>query len=703
MSLRWGFALLVALLTGFLFSGLSHPPSGLAQEAADQRLLIFMGPPSFPAYQELARRYFFPAGQAAENILVLPIAAASNPVEIPAEERLQLLDAAGKQRGLIEQACNLRSTELAAPGACSAVVAPILTRADALDLANLNYFSPDLTQIILLDGSPSTAMQVIGGTAVEETLASAYHRGVNVIASGKSAALLTVAMLAGYNPGYDALTALDFAAVELWNNSERHGFIFGAPGAVIEPQAAIQGHLARLINAITQPAAPRLGIGLMDNASLAIQVARSLQASPAEHLILLIDAKTYQSANTVRYEGAQNTLSVRNLLLHLIEGGGFSYDLTENRFSQLMESPPAPPSPYLMRAFPQLSLPPGAGALFLTGKLDLAAGKSEVLEQFIRYLQSPSAPVLLIVDGFSTLQIAQSIALEYSGALKADAKILLVDESGEFSAPLPATQDYSAVLIIAEDQGQADAQTYQGWLQEAWLAGKPIMAVDGAAPLLGAVYAAHGLPPGRADTRGELPDAQPISRPETIRDGLGLLDIAFEPGVLSQSRWDWLFSLAYARPDLLAISASDTSALMITQSGALVVGGTPLVILDPRSSQRSAPDAQGTYQVNLLLDIFTPGQPIQPQDPSLQSTPASPATSFPATPAFTPTQTLLAELTATPLPSTPDPTRTPRPTPTPLLVPPPSDPDTTHLMVIFGVIAVTVVLFGIFLNRRRVF
>jgi hypothetical protein len=52
---------------------------------------------------------------------------------------------------------------------------------------------------------------------------------------------------------------------------------------------------------------------------------------------------------------------------------------------------------------------------------------------------------------------------------------------------------------------------------------------------------------------------------------------------------------------------------------------------------------------------------------------------------------------------TPEPTRMARPTPTPLPVPPPSNPNTTQMLVIFGVLVVLVVIFGLILNRNRVF
>jgi hypothetical protein len=47
------------------------------------------------------------------------------------------------------------------------------------------------------------------------------------------------------------------------------------------------------------------------------------------------------------------------------------------------------------------------------------------------------------------------------------------------------------------------------------------------------------------------------------------------------------------------------------------------------------------------------------------------------------------------------PTRTPGPTPIPPVIPPPTDPDRIHIMVAFGVLAVIVVLAGVWINRFR--
>lgn len=45
------------------------------------------------------------------------------------------------------------------------------------------------------------------------------------------------------------------------------------------------------------------------------------------------------------------------------------------------------------------------------------------------------------------------------------------------------------------------------------------------------------------------------------------------------------------------------------------------------------------------------------------------------------------------------PTRTPRPTTTPVPIPPAANPNATSLMILFGLIAVIVVVVGVWLNR----
>jgi hypothetical protein len=48
-------------------------------------------------------------------------------------------------------------------------------------------------------------------------------------------------------------------------------------------------------------------------------------------------------------------------------------------------------------------------------------------------------------------------------------------------------------------------------------------------------------------------------------------------------------------------------------------------------------------------------------------------------------------------------TKTPKPTGTPPVIPPPADPGATNMMIGLAILPVIVILFGFWLNRRRVF
>ena len=59
------------------------------------------------------------------------------------------------------------------------------------------------------------------------------------------------------------------------------------------------------------------------------------------------------------------------------------------------------------------------------------------------------------------------------------------------------------------------------------------------------------------------------------------------------------------------------------------------------------------------------------------------------------------EESVTPTKSSIKPTRTPRPTITPPAIPPPQDVSQTNLMIVFVILAVVIVVIGIWINRER--
>ncbi|HEX7974886.1 MAG TPA: hypothetical protein VF498_10785, partial [Anaerolineales bacterium] len=294
------------------------------------------------------------------NILVLPIAAALNPYDQTDGERDDSFVIAEARRAQIEEACRRSVTS---DLNCVASLAPIFTHSDAENPANLLYFTTNLSAIFILDGDPVTAMQVIGGTPVEKALSDAYERGVLVSGTGAGGGLLSTALLGGYRPEYSAANALSFGAADVWNSPSRHGLGFGTTQAILATNFYQRNQVGLLLNAISLPGVPHIGIGIDDATGVRITNHEILEYVFGAYGVTILDAETYHSAQGVQYRGPENLLSLRNVLIHLLAPGNFSYNLIVHQHSLA-----APPSP-LQRSYIGLDLPTGAGPLLLAGDL----------------------------------------------------------------------------------------------------------------------------------------------------------------------------------------------------------------------------------------------------------------------------------------------------------------------------------------------
>ncbi len=96
------------------------------------------------------------------KLVVLPTAYSSDPGRITDAERARNLHDAARRCRQIEEACNR-----AAPAGltCTAVVAPIFTRADAADPAKYAPLTGDVSAVFMLGGDQTVAMAA-GASAV---------------------------------------------------------------------------------------------------------------------------------------------------------------------------------------------------------------------------------------------------------------------------------------------------------------------------------------------------------------------------------------------------------------------------------------------------------------------------------------------------------------------------------------------------------
>ncbi len=623
------------------------------------------------------------------NILVLPLPLLTDPVSITDDERAVKTHEAETRRLEIETACknvvNARTT-------CTAILAPIFTRADASDPSIIKYFLVDLSAVFILGGDQTIGMQIIAGTALEEELTRAYQNGVIMAGTGAGGALLSTTMLDGYAENFSAVNALDFGAPDVWNSLGKRGLSFGLQDAIVEQRFYQDNRLGRLLNAISLPNVPHVGVGVDANTGLNVYDGTRLQDVFGLSTVTILDAETYHAADAVQYRGVSNTLSLRNVLVQMLAPGRASYDLTAR--ATTLQTQALTPRAKLDRTFSALTLPKDAGPLMLAGDLSGDLMSNAVLQRFAKLADNPRRHLLIVAMGYDSDLTAQATAEQYATALNMPSDIVVIPDRVAAS-PLVVTKDVTGLVLLAHDQSKIKPQTLS-LLEAAWRSGLPLLAVDGGAALTGQFFAAQS-PASTVAAEAEVVTRTAFIQGTTpISKGLSLLNIVVEPQVLSDNRWGRLFALAYNHPDLIALGLTGDTALELTADGSRVIGNNALITLDLRIAQRALGTDDQFVIANGLLDVFASDDEVKPSPADTQAPPTRVAT--PAMPTVTPTPTITPTPTATatrrPPTSTPTVTPTLEPTPQPTQVPVnvASTPVFPYALVLGAIILVIVLL-----------
>ena len=662
-----------------------------AQNPAGKALLVLGGKGAL-FYEQAASLWVRNRYQNSINILIFPFASTPNSDIISAEDKSRLLANADEIINKIQILCQNQVE----PGTkCSIKLAPIFSRQDAFKFRLFDYFTDPISAVLVIEGDPSIASKVITGTPVEDTLNKLFEEGV-VIAG--SAGLLSRDFISGYTPAYSINEALQFNAIDFWNTDTFRGLSFGLQNAVLEQELFSKNNLPRLLNAISLPGSAQVGIGFDSYTGAAI-IDNRLQNIFGSSTICILDAETYHASDLVTYHGPQNFLSLRNVLFHILSPGEEWYDL-ENRWTSL-----GSPRARIERQYSDLLLPQGAGALILTGNLHTTASEVEVLSRFVNYSGGSQAYVMILAAGYLTEQAAQEAGNNYAQIIGVPSQVILASDYPTATIPVPA--EATGILFTAANPRLLEPRQFQNVASE-WKRGTPLLADGAAAALIGREYVAS---PSFASDEQPYPELiqnrLTISATESFQNGLGLIPIQIEPHIFSENSWSRLIPLAYRSPKNLSLGLADRAALMISKEGAFSLGEGQIFIFDLRNARLSVGENQMITFANGLIDVFAPGEVIAPVDADINLSPLHIPTPFLTPEPPTPTQTPTLTPTFTPSPTTtetPDPskaTRTPRPTRTPVPIPPSADIGRTNAMIGLSILAVVVVIFGVWLNRRR--
>jgi len=645
MNMTKKFWLVLLILVGLMAGGLNRSAAHAQQSV--QRWLAPIGGGYADVYAGYCARVVSLARNNQVNILVLGMTYSTNAQSITEAERQVNLRDAEERRFQVEQAC-----QRAAPAGVTsrAVLAPIFTRSDAMDEQQVRqYFSDDLTAVFFLGGDQKVAMQVIAGTPLEAALQAAYARGVAIGGTSAGSGLQAATMLADYNPNFAADNALDFGAPEVWNTAERHGLPFGLQAAILDQHFQQRGRIGRLLNALALPDVPHVGVGVDAYTGVWVADETRLQDVFGLYVVTILDEETYHAAQGVRYVGKDHTLSLRNVLVHLLAPGDFSYDLQSRQHSLQ----PAPTT--LQRDFAALRAPVGAGPLFVGGNLTGQKLQHPAVQQFLQAAGGDQAQLLVVAVGYPSQRSALTAAEEILKAWGGKGQALALMPGETLTIPAEST----GVWVIGKDQSLVEPTGLLA-LAEAWRAGKPLLMDNAAAALAGSFYSAHPPTPRESEQAEVATQGAFLAGRTRLQPGLGLVPACFEPQLLNDNRVGRMFSLAYNHPELVTFALMQDAVIVVTDTGAQVLGENAVLALDLRQATLALGDNQGFVIANGLLDVFAPGDAIEALsvEEATQRTPQPTPELVLPTATATITATTAATLTATAQPTAALPTPT---------------------------------------------
>jgi cyanophycinase len=547
------------------------------------------------------------------SILVLPIAYGVDPLSMSNGLRSQNLTFADGRRGQIEAAC---LAVIPASDTCHVVLAPVLVRADAFDPANVALVTPGLDGIFVLGGDQVVAMQVVGNTPFEAALAGAQAAGAVTSGNSAGAAVESADMIAGYTGNNGPEQGLERGAVDLWlyngPNDDTRGLVFGLQDVLLDQHVLQRGRIGRLISASFATA--ELGIGVDADTAATIEGGTNLTQIGGASAAFVADSLTYGSLGQFDLSG---TLSIHDVATQVLPAGD-GYDMAKRRPVVGRSAVPAPD--LTGRTFPGLATPAGSGPLLLAGGSPSAA----VLDRLVSASGGSGSRIVVIAAGYAKPEIATKDAKAYASSLAArgaSATWLLLNAKTKAADLTAALATADGVLLTAPDPSTvlaslAGAPAIASALKAAWLGGAAVLANDAAASALGTAFTSDPRP---GDTTGQIESAAIAEfRPDSVHAvaGLGWVDVAVEPGIVSNRHWGRLYNLvaAQATADRLAFGIDAGTAIEFGPdlTAPRVVGERAAVALDGRSGSFGVGSNGALAAHWVILDTFVGGQEVAP-------------------------------------------------------------------------------------------
>jgi cyanophycinase len=545
------------------------------------------------------------------RMVMVPAAFADDPV-LPEDPIILAEDVKA-----LQLACDAVLNRITFPGGCDVGSVPLYIAADAYQPAILARLSdPTVDGIFFTGGDQGYAMRILAGTPSEAAMDVAAERGVVFGGTSAGAAIQSLVMNAGYTDAGDSTNALQKASIDLWlgRPSDHRGLRFGSRQSVIDEHVHSRGRLGRMINASAQTAdalgqGGLLGLGFDYDTGAAITNDRWLTAVSGVSSAVVVDLRSARARH--RWVGPNAALSARRVLTHV---------LSPNRRVALDLATREPhvagrPLPFDDRGRdePRLRAGPGA-ALMLGGDVSEDLG-GPVIREFVRQASRRDrlGKMVVIAAGYPSAVDAQAAADLYAQALvkagwRGSTRIHL---QGQTRLDFARARDAAGVLLVGGDQsllaGPLADREFVDWVATAARHADVVMLERAMAAAAGEHFDAIA----EGDTADDAINAFRTDN-AVIRPGLGLVaGAAFEPRLQIDKRWGRLYGIGRQRRHLPVYGISESSAIVIDGRRAGVIGLNPVVGLDPRGATFYDGDNGAFGALNVLLDVYQPGEGLQ--------------------------------------------------------------------------------------------
>jgi len=546
------------------------------------------------------------------DIVVVPSSYGDAPAD--REENLVL---AQQRTDEVDAACD---AVVAAPfTGCTAVLAPLLNRADADDPASSAMITQQTDGFFILGGDQGLAMSILADSPAEAAMEAAFNRGAAVGGTSAGAAVESRTMINGYVGDLGPWDGLRQGSSIIWwgDDADRErGLRFGSDRAIYDQHFYQRGRFGRLLSTLATSDArfggvSKVGVGVDYATGIHNTADTTLSRTFGASSTAVLDLESLTSP--IAWVGPNKVLSTRNVVTHLLPpdsaGSATAYDLTTRTVTRA-GTPVATPTPAPV-ASPGVA--GAAGTVYLGGDV-VGGGSTVVVGQVVADATAAVAggaqPRIVVLAASSKDKKATKA---YTDALKAAGwtGTTEVVEQGKKSRVVLAGAA-GAVLVAETPAGVATAladPTFADLVRTAVLTTPVVLADRHLSAGLGTWFSTKADP---TDTNYE---DEAIANFRTgdgaWQRGLGLVSGSLVPSLTLDYRWGKLFDLGALAPGQVAWGVSEDTALRVPSgASATVVGDGSVVALDPRSAQFWTGPNGAIGAVNVLLNTYGDGESV---------------------------------------------------------------------------------------------